>query len=53
MAAAEETVGGREAVKHHSKPIGDRALDFLSSVRFGVTLLCVLVVLSMIGMLII
>lgn len=53
MAAAEETVGGREAAKQRTKPIGDRALDFLSSVRFGVTLLCILVVLSMIGMLII
>ena len=53
MSAAEETIGGREAVKTRTKPIGDRALDFLSSVRFGVTLLCILVVLSMIGMLII
>ncbi len=53
MSAAEETIGGREAVKQRTKPIGDRALDFLSSVRFGVTLLCTLVVLSMIGMLII
>jgi cytochrome c biogenesis protein len=53
MSAAEETIGGREAVKPRTKPIGDRILDFLSSVRFGVTLLCILVVLSMIGMLII
>lgn len=53
MSAAEETIGGREAVKQRTKPIGDRILDFLSSVRFGVTLLCILVVLSMIGMLII
>ncbi|HUR99465.1 MAG TPA: cytochrome c biogenesis protein ResB [Pyrinomonadaceae bacterium] len=53
MAAAEETIGGREAVKPRTKPIGDRVLDFLSSVRFGVSLLCILVVLSMIGMLII
>jgi cytochrome c biogenesis protein len=53
MSAAEETIGGREAAKPRTKPIGDRILDFLSSVRFGVTLLCVLVVLSMIGMLII
>ena len=53
MSAAEETIGGREVVKPRTKPIGDRGLDFLSSVRFGVTLLCILVALSMIGMLII
>src|SRR5829696_8562332 len=53
MSAAEETIGGREAVKPRTKPIGDQMLDFVSSVRFGVSLLCVLVVLSMIGMLII
>jgi cytochrome c biogenesis protein len=53
MSAAEETIGGREAARPRTKPIGDRFLDFLSSVRFGVTLLCILVVLSMIGMLII
>src|SRR4030095_6623470 len=53
MSAAEETLGGREAVKQRTKPIGDRMLDFVSSVRTGVTLLCTLVVLSMIGMLII
>ncbi|MEP7148659.1 MAG: cytochrome c biogenesis protein ResB [Acidobacteriota bacterium] len=53
MSAAEQTIGGREVAKTRTKPIGDRILDFLSSVRFGVTLLCTLVVLSMIGMLII
>lgn len=53
MSAAEETIAGREAAKQRTKPIGDRILDFLSSVRFGVTLLCTLVALSMIGMLII
>src|SRR6476620_508015 len=53
MSAAEQTLERREAVTPRSKPIGDRALDFVSSVRFGVTLLCVMVVLSMIGMLII
>lgn len=53
MSAAEETIAGRETAKHRTKPIGDRILDFLSSVRFGVSLLCILVVLSMIGMLII
>ena len=53
MSAAEETIRGRETARQRTKPIGDRVLDFLSSVRFGVTLLCILVVLSMIGMLII
>ena len=53
MSAAEQTIGGREAARQRTKPIGDRILDFLSSVRFGVSLLCILVVLSMIGMLII
>src|SRR5688572_32934988 len=53
MSAAEETISGREAARQRTKPIGDRFLDFLSSVRFGVSLLCILVVLSMIGMLII
>ena len=31
----------------------ERAVNFISSVRFGVSLLCLLVVLSMIGMLIV
>ena len=53
MSPAEETIQGRDADPAKAKPIGDRLLDFLSSVRFGVTLLCILVVLSMIGMLII
>src|SRR5215213_3744306 len=53
MSAAEETIGSREAARQRTRPIGDRILDFLSSVRFGVSLLCILVVLSMIGMLII
>jgi cytochrome c biogenesis protein len=53
MSAAEETIQRREATKQNTKPIGDRFLDFLSSVRLGVSLLCTLVVLAMIGMLII
>lgn len=36
-----------------SKPILDRFLELISSVRFGVVLLCILVVLSIIGMLVI
>src|SRR5688572_30640324 len=53
MSAAEETIGRREAVKSRTKPIGDRVLDRMSSVRLGVIFLCALVALSMIGMLII
>lgn len=53
MSAAEETISSRNAAKPTTKPIGDRLLDFVSSVRFGVAQLCILVVLSMIGMLII
>lgn len=53
MSAAEETIQGRNATRTKAKPVGDRILDFLSSVRFGVTILCILVVLAMIGMLII
>ena len=53
MSAAEETLNADQLAKPRTVPIGNRLLDFISSVRFGVTLLCVLVVLSMIGMLII
>jgi len=53
MSAAEETINTKPIVKRKSAPILNQVLDFFSSVRFGVTLLCVLVVLSMIGMLII
>jgi len=52
MSAAEETIKASDAPKT-SAPIFDRGLDFLSSVRFGVVMLCSLVVLSMIGMLIV
>lgn len=49
MSAAEDTIGstGKRSVTLES------VLDFLSSVRLGVVLLCILVVLSMIGMLIV
>lgn len=53
MSAAEETIKSGSSVKTNSQPILNRAVDFLSSVRFGVTLLVIMVVLSMIGMLII
>ncbi len=52
MSAAEETIKASDTPKA-SVPIFDRGLDFLSSVRFGVVMLCALVVLSMIGMLIV
>jgi cytochrome c biogenesis protein len=53
MSAAEETITPREMVKPKSQPILNRILNFLSSVRFGVTQLCILVALSVIGMLIV
>jgi len=52
MSAAEETIKAKELPRAKT-PIFDRALNFLSSVRLGVVLLCILVALSMIGMLII
>ena len=55
MSAIEETIKPVAENKPRAKsiPILNRVLSFLSSVRFGVVMLCVLVVLSMIGMLII
>ena len=53
MSAAEEALNANPLAKPHAAPIGNRLLDFISSVRVGVFLLCILVVLSMIGMLII
>jgi cytochrome c biogenesis protein len=56
-AAAEEKPSQREArtakTKPKPQPVINRALDFLSSVRFGVVLLCVLVFLSFLGMVVI
>ncbi|CAN5866866.1 cytochrome c biogenesis protein ResB [soil metagenome] len=53
MSAAEETIRPKEIAKPKIAPTINRILDFFSSVRFGVVLLCSLVVLSMVGMLII
>ncbi|MBK7935371.1 MAG: cytochrome c biogenesis protein ResB [Acidobacteria bacterium] len=53
MSVAEETISPKEASKRKSVPVMNRILDILSSVRLGVVLLCILVVLSMIGMLIV
>lgn len=55
MSAAEETISEKsgEISKAQAAPILNRIIDFISSVRFGVFLLCVLVFLSMTGMIII
>jgi len=55
MSVAEEILKDQatEVSRQQTAPIVNRVLDFLSSVRFGVVLLCVLVLLSLIGMLII
>jgi cytochrome c biogenesis protein len=53
MSTAEETLKQQPVTKRRSTPIMTRSLDFLSSVKFGVFQLCVLVVLSIIGMLIV
>ena len=52
MSAAEETIETPQVARPKSVPILNRVLDFLSSVRFGVVQLCILVVLAMAGMLI-
>jgi cytochrome c biogenesis protein len=55
MSTAEETIIERsEGVdRQKTEPILNRGIDFLSSVRFGVVLLCILVFLSITGMIII
>ncbi len=55
MSVAEETIKEQAAriSPPKSESLLDRALNFISSVRFGVVLLCVLVLLSLVGMLII
>ncbi|MFL6374517.1 MAG: cytochrome c biogenesis protein ResB [Pyrinomonadaceae bacterium] len=53
MSTAEETLKSQPVAKETSIPVLNRVLDFLSSVRFGVVQLCVLVVFAMIGMLIV
>ncbi len=56
MSAAKDTFSPDEAkdrARIASKPVIDRSVNFLSSVRFGVSLLIILVVLSIIGMVII
>ncbi|MGI8787504.1 MAG: cytochrome c biogenesis protein ResB [Pyrinomonadaceae bacterium] len=55
MSTAEETLQKQAVEISEPKPasIVNRALDFLSSVRFGVVLLCILVLLALVGMLIV
>lgn len=53
MSAIEDSINVKEINKPKSQPIINRFLDFLSSVRFGIILLCILVVLSILGMVII
>jgi cytochrome c biogenesis protein len=56
MSVAEETLkkqASEIAKPKSSAPLLNRALDFLSSVRFGVVLLCILVLLSLVGMLVV
>jgi len=53
MSTAEETLKSQPAAKEASIPVLNRVLDFLSSVRVGVVMLCILVVFAMIGMLIV
>src|SRR5881409_4026239 len=52
MSAAEEVIKPAQVSAARQVPIVNRWLDGLSSVRFGIFLLCALVVLSIVGMLI-
>jgi cytochrome c biogenesis protein len=53
MSAAKDTIEAKVLARTAGKPMINRIVDFLSSVRFGVSLLITLVVLSVVGMLII
>ena len=53
MSAIEESIKVEDITKPKSAPILNRILDFLSSVSLGIVLLCILVFLSVLGMLII
>jgi len=52
MSAAEQTLRSSTTITRKTAPFLNRALDFVSSVRFGVVQLCALVVLAMAGMLV-
>ena len=53
MSAAKDTIEAKVLAKTSVKPALNRFVDFLSSVRFGVFLLIILVILSIVGMIII
>lgn len=53
MSTAEETLNPKPAARETGTSFIDRTIAFFSSVRFGVSLLVILVILSMIGMLIV
>lgn len=53
MSAAKDTIEAKVLAKASTTPIIDRFVNFISSVRFGVSLLIILVVLSIVGMVII
>lgn len=52
MSAAEDVINSRPISGARQTPVLNRVLDLISSVRFGIFLLCALVVLSIVGMLI-
>jgi cytochrome c biogenesis protein len=52
MSAAEEVIKSEQVNIRPRAPVLERFLDGLSSVRFGVILLCILVALSIVGMLV-
>ncbi len=53
MSVAEETIKPERVSKEKSSPVINKSLEFLSSVRFGVVVLCILVFFSILGMVII
>lgn len=53
MSTAENTIKEKSSLGHKVAKFGERAIEVASSVRLGVILLCILVALSMIGMLIV
>jgi cytochrome c biogenesis protein len=50
MSAVEESIKTKEVSRPKAAPIVNQVLDFLSSVRFGIVLLCIMVFLSVLGM---
>ncbi len=52
MSALEDLIRPKEAFKPKTAPLLNRTLDFLSSVRFGVVMLCIMVVFAMAGMIV-